>query len=230
MTQRADNQPTADSTLRFERNFLAGILETTGALIIVLDAEGRVLRLNRAIEKLAGYSILETVGRFFWDVFLADAELSGFRVLFDDLRPEHFPFEFQSPLESRDGDRLWVYWTTTAIAGESGAVEFVVATGVDITALKQAESEMERLIAQLQDALANVKTLRGLIPICSSCKKVRNDQGYWTQLETYLKQHSDAEFSHGLCLDCMRKLYPEVAGEVEARLAQSESPPEHPAA
>jgi hypothetical protein len=95
-------------------------------------------------------------------------------------------------------------------------------------ARQQAEAERERLIAELQEALANVKTLRGLIPICSSCKKVRDDQGYWTQLETYLKQHSDAEFSHGLCLDCMRKLYPEVAGEVEARLAQSESPPNPP--
>lgn len=94
-------------------------------------------------------------------------------------------------------------------------------------ARQRAEAERERLIAELQEALAKVKTLRGLIPICSSCKKVRDDQGYWTQLETYLKQHSDAEFSHGLCLECMRKLYPDVAGEVEARLAESKpSPPQ----
>ena len=79
--------------------------------------------------------------RFFWDVFLTDAELSGFPSLFDDLRPERFPFEFQCPLESRGGDSLWVYWTSTAVVGENGSVEFVVATGVDITALKQAESE-----------------------------------------------------------------------------------------
>ena len=95
-------------------------------------------------------------------------------------------------------------------------------------ARRRAEAERERLIGELQEALANVKTLRGLIPICSSCKKVRDDQGYWTQLETYLKQHSDAEFSHGLCLECMRKLYPDLSGEVEARLARSESPPEPP--
>ena len=88
-------------------------------------------------------------------------------------------------------------------------------------ARQRAEAERERLITELQEALANVKTLRGLIPICSSCKKVRDDQGYWTQLETYLAQHSDAEFSHGLCLDCLRKLYPELSGKVEARLAAS---------
>ena len=88
--------------------------------------------------------------------------------------------------------------------------------------------ERERLIAELQEALANVKTLSGLIPICASCKKVRDDQGYWTQLETYLAQHSDAEFSHGLCLDCMRKLYPDYSEEVEARMAQQKPPAEGP--
>jgi hypothetical protein len=97
-----------------------------------------------------------------------------------------------------------------------------------IQARRQAEVERERLIAKLQEALANVKTLRGLIPICASCKKVRDDQGYWTQIETYLKQHSSAEFSHGLCLDCMRKLYPDLSGEVEARLARPKPSPDPP--
>ena len=93
-------------------------------------------------------------------------------------------------------------------------------------ARQRAEAEREALIVQLQEALANVKTLRGLIPICSSCRKVRDDQGYWTQLETYLKEHSDAEFSHGLCLDCMRRLYPDLSGEVEARLREPKPSPE----
>jgi Protein of unknown function (DUF3365) len=89
---------------------------------------------------------------------------------------------------------------------------------------RQAEAEREQVISQLREALAEVKTLSGLIPICASCKKIRDDQGYWTQIETYLKEHSNAQFSHGLCLDCLRKLYPDIAGTVEAQLAQS-----HPA-
>jgi hypothetical protein len=97
-----------------------------------------------------------------------------------------------------------------------------------IQARRQAEMERERLIAELQDALANVKTLSGLIPICASCKKVRDDQGYWTQIETYLKQHSSAEFSHGLCLECMRKLYPDLSEEVETRLAERKPSLERP--
>jgi hypothetical protein len=70
--------------------------------------------------------------------------------------------------------------------------------------------ERKRLMDEVQTALNNVKTLRGLMPICASCKKIRNDQGYWEKIETYLADHSDAQLSHGLCPDCARRLYPEV--------------------
>lgn len=72
-----------------------------------------------------------------------------------------------------------------------------------------ASQERERLIGELQAALAKVKLLKGLLPICSSCKKIRDDQGYWNQIETYIRDHSEASFTHGICEDCARKLYPE---------------------
>lgn len=78
---------------------------------------------------------------------------------------------------------------------------------------RRAEEERERLILELQEALARVKTLSGLIPICASCKKIRDDQGYWNQLETYIQEHSEAEFSHSICPECMKKLYPELFGD-----------------
>ena len=78
---------------------------------------------------------------------------------------------------------------------------------------RRAEEEKERLIAELRAALEEVKTLSGLLPICASCKKIRNDQGYWTQLELYIAEHSEAEFTHGICPDCMDKLYPQFAGD-----------------
>jgi hypothetical protein len=72
----------------------------------------------------------------------------------------------------------------------------------------------ERETAQaLRDALSQVKTLSGLIPICASCKKIRDDKGYWNQLETFIQEHSEAEFSHGICPDCMKKLYGVVPEE-----------------
>jgi CheY-like chemotaxis protein len=75
---------------------------------------------------------------------------------------------------------------------------------------KAREAELRRSNEDLQRALKEVKTLRGLIPICASCKKIRNDGGFWQQLEEYIGEHSEAEFSHGLCQPCIKKLYPGV--------------------
>ena len=79
----------------------------------------------------------------------------------------------------------------------------------DISDRKKAEEERERFILQFRDALFRVKTLSGMLPICASCKKIRNDEGYWEQVEIYIKDHSGAEFTHGICRDCSKKLYPE---------------------
>ena len=78
------------------------------------------------------------------------------------------------------------------------------------TARKQAEAERDALIKELQAALASVKTLSGLLPICCSCKKVRDDDGYWHQVEVFIRDHSDADFSHSICPDCVKKLYPDL--------------------
>jgi CheY-like chemotaxis protein len=75
---------------------------------------------------------------------------------------------------------------------------------------KEREADLRRSNDELQRALREVKVLRGLIPICASCKKIRNDSGFWQQLEEYLGEHSEAEFSHGLCQPCIKKLYPGV--------------------
>lgn len=75
---------------------------------------------------------------------------------------------------------------------------------------KLRESELRRTNEELQQALREVKVLRGLIPICASCKKIRNDGGFWQQIEEYIGEHSEAEFSHGICQPCLKKLYPGV--------------------
>ena len=80
----------------------------------------------------------------------------------------------------------------------------------DITVIKQGAAERERLIRELQDALAQVKVLTGLLPICASCKKIRDEQGRWNSVEKYIRERSTAEFTHGICPDCARRLYPEL--------------------
>ena len=78
----------------------------------------------------------------------------------------------------------------------------------DISKRISIEKQRERLIDELQNALAEVKKLRGFLPICSSCKKIRDDKGYWNQIESYIRDHSEAEFTHSICPECAKKLYP----------------------
>jgi PAS domain S-box-containing protein len=89
-------------------------------------------------------------------------------------------------------------------------VIFVSAVIVDISKQRAVEQERERLILELKSALGKVKQLSGLLPICSSCKKIRDDTGYWNQIESYISTHSEADFSHGLCPDCLETLYPDL--------------------
>jgi hypothetical protein len=86
-----------------------------------------------------------------------------------------------------------------------------VVVNQDVSDAQRLARERERLLHELRESLAQVKTLRGLIPICASCKSIRDDQGYWRRLEAYLKERSDAEFSHGICPECYRRLYPDYA-------------------
>ena len=92
----------------------------------------------------------------------------------------------------------------------------------DITERKRMEQEKANLIIELQKSLSEIKQLSRILPICASCKKIRDDKGYWNEVEMYISDHSETQFSHGICPDCMRKLYPEIADEVFNRLEKNE--------
>jgi F0F1-type ATP synthase assembly protein I len=82
--------------------------------------------------------------------------------------------------------------------------------GMFLGKIRKADKEKSKIILELHNALDEVKTLSGFLPICASCKKIRDDKGYWNQIEAYISEHSEAEFSHGICPECSKKLYPEI--------------------
>ena len=90
--------------------------------------------------------------------------------------------------------------------------------GLYYGSVKQANLAKKKLIADLQKALADVKKLSGMLPICSSCKKIRNDEGYWQQIEEYIRDHSEADFTHGICEGCVKELYPEHYQKFKERM------------
>ncbi|MFZ5585367.1 MAG: HAMP domain-containing protein [Thermodesulfobacteriota bacterium] len=107
------------------------------------------------------------------------------------------------------GRRFWARFAGRA-ESDNGQGERVIGVVQDISQRKEAELERERLILELKQALAEVRQLSGLLPICANCKKIRNDEGYWDQIENYLLEHTGAQFTHGICPECTAKLYPEL--------------------
>ncbi len=111
-------------------------------------------------------------------------------------------------LRTKSGKYKWIHGRgKVSELDENGNPTRRTGTHKDITGRKEAEFDREALIKRLNEALRDVKTLGGLIPICSSCKKIRDDKGYWNQLESYFEQHSTALFSHSLCPGCMDEIY-----------------------
>jgi PAS domain S-box-containing protein len=112
-------------------------------------------------------------------------------------------------IRCKDDRVIWGEIKFSFIRDENGNPVSILGEGREITERKKAEEAREKLISELQQALSEVKTLSGMLPICASCKKIRNDKGYWEQIESYIGERSEAEFSHGICPDCIKKLYPE---------------------
>jgi PAS domain-containing protein len=94
------------------------------------------------------------------------------------------------------------------VLDEAGELTHIIECGMDITARRQVELERQAMLERLERALEQVNQLRGLLPICASCKKIRDAEGAWKQLEVYIRDHSEADFSHTLCPDCAGRLYP----------------------
>lgn len=107
-----------------------------------------------------------------------------------------------------DGRERWLRAHIEPLRGPGDVIRGAIGAALDITERVRAEAERERLILELQRAAERVKTLSGLIPICSHCKSMRDDKGYWQQVDAFVRDHSDAELSHGICPDCMKKLIP----------------------
>jgi hypothetical protein len=119
-------------------------------------------------------------------------------------------------IESRqmqDGQTNWTWTTKVPLRDDSGQIVGLVGITRGINDLMKAQTARDNLITELQNALADVKTLSGLVPICANCKQIRDDKGYWTQVEAYIQERSQARFTHGICPDCMKKLYPNVKQE-----------------
>ncbi len=140
--------------LRAERDLSAAVLDTAGALVVVLDRQGRVVRFNRACERTTGWRFEEVRGRPFWEVLLLPEEIEPVRRVFAELAAGQFPNTFENSWLARDGSRRLIAWSNTALTGGDGRVEYVIGTGIDVTDARRAEAELKRQATRMK-ALAD---------------------------------------------------------------------------
>ncbi len=201
----------AEEELRQAGAYNRSLIEASLDPLVTIGSDGRIMDVNAGTELVTGCSREELIGKDFSDYFTEpERARAGYQQVFREGTVRDYALE----LRHRDGHVTPVLYNASVYRDEGGNVIGVFAAARDITELKRAEEVREKLISELREALAKVKTLSGLLPICASCKKVRDDRGYWTQIESYIRGHSEVEFSHGLCPDCARKLYPEYADRI----------------
>lgn len=193
-----------ERTLKFTEALLSAIPTP----VFYKDKEGLYLGCNRAFTEMMGMTSEELRGKTVFDIWpMEQANVYNVKDLDLMKNPARQIYEFS--IVDKDGMTRSVIYAKDVFLDENNELAGIVGALTDITELKLAENAKEMIVEELQEALAKVKQLSGLLPICASCKKIRDDKGYWNQIELYIRKHSEAKFSHGLCPECAKLLYPE---------------------
>jgi PAS domain S-box-containing protein len=166
-------------------------------MLCCLDFNGYFKRLNPAWEKTLGFTSEELLSKPFIEFVHPDDRE---RTLSQNgkVRTGGHALSFENRYLSKDGSYRWLLWNAAPDVGQ----KVIYSVARDITARKQADEERETLVRELRAALVEVKTLQGILPICSYCKRIRDDEDYWHGVEAYISDHTNTRFSHSICPSC----------------------------
>lgn len=170
--------------------------------VMITDASGNICFVNPSFCKMFDYNQQEIMGENAAKLFIT-REVRNFSDVISIIDISKNEVE-EFIVKRSDGATFVVEVSASNITSASNQILGRMASFSDITAKKEIENDREMLISKLQNALDTIKTLKGIIPICSYCKKIRSDKGAWEQLEAYVSTHSEAHFSHGCCPDCFK--------------------------
>lgn len=180
---------------------LSRAVEQSPASIVITGITGDIEYVNPRTCELTGYAYEEIIGQNPRILKSGEMPAEGYKRMWETIRAGgEWRGEFHN--RKKSGELYWEFASISPIRDAGGKITHFLAVKEDVTDRKRVDEERIRLVSELQQALAKVKTLSGLLPICAWCKKVRDDEGYWKQIESYVEAHSDAEFTHGICPDC----------------------------
>jgi PAS domain S-box-containing protein len=149
----ARSRQRVESALTVERNFVSAVLDTVGALVVVLDTAGRIVRFNRICETISGFSVNEVVGRPLWDVLVPTEDREEALRVYQELRSGSLPFGFENRWCTSDGAIRRIQWTTTALRDAHNEISFIIATGIDVTLQREAENTLRESEARYRQLI-----------------------------------------------------------------------------
>jgi PAS domain S-box-containing protein len=200
---------------------IESIVKTVPDIIYRLDPQGRITFVSDSVKRY-GYQPDELIGTKVMKLVYPEDKAKTIHRIMERRTGARSTISFETRLVTKNQTALPFEVFIISAQGlyspaNFGQGTFLGTQGIarDVTERKQAEEEREKLISKLQEAFDNIKTLKGLLPICANCKKIRDDKGYWNQIEAYIRDHSDAEFSHSICPDCAKILYPNMELKAE---------------
>ncbi|MDB4869232.1 MAG: domain S-box protein [Gemmatimonadales bacterium] len=202
-----DKAAAARSLQQLEDSFF----ETSIDMLCALDFNMHFRRLSPAWERTLGFTREELMSRPFIEFVHPDDRERTLKQN-AEVRSGWQALSFENRYLCKDGSYKWFRWNAAPHASE----KIIYSVARDITESKRADEEREKLVRELQAALAEVKTLREILPICSYCRKIRDDENYWHTVENYISDHTGTRFSHSICPSCM-------ATHAELQVGQSES-------
>jgi PAS domain S-box-containing protein len=178
----------------------------------LVGLDGRWLRVNRSLCDLVGYSEAELLATTFQAITHPEDLGTDLAQVGALVAREISNYHLEKRYIHKQGHIVWVLLSVSLVMTANDDPLYFIAQVQDITARKKAETELRQVNAELRAALAEVEELRGILPICSYCKKVRDEHDYWQQIEAYIEKHSDAKFSHAICPQCLPKVEAEFDG------------------
>jgi PAS domain S-box-containing protein len=184
--------------------FLAAIVESSDDAIYGKDLDGNIISWNKAAGRIFGYTADEIIGHSVAILYPVDRQDELIDTM-ERIRQGRRVGLYETVRLRKDGHFIPTSVTVSPVLDNQGRVVGASAITRDITLRKNDEADRFKLIEELTESLKQVKTLNGLLPICASCKRIRDDQGYWQQVETYIAEHTNADFTHGICPDCLEK-------------------------
>ena len=194
-----------------DRQYLAAIVESSEDAIYGKTLDSIIVSWNPAAERIYGYRAEEIVGHSIAILFPLDRRDELLDIMARIRRGELVGF-YETKRLHKNGKTIPVVATISPIKDGDGKVIGASTIARDISKQKQKEEEHRQLARRLSEASNQVKLLSGLLPICSACKRIRDDQGYWRQVETYIASHSEARFTHSICPDCLKRYRTEMKG------------------